>query len=165
MNKVYLLLGGNVGARNLALHSAERYIENKLGNIILQSSVYETEAWGKHDQAPFLNKVILVETEMKPQKVLETALQIEKLMGRNREGQKWHERIIDVDILFYNDEVINEKDLTIPHPYLQERRFTLVPLNEIATDYIHPALKKSINALLSECTDPLEVKIIASKHT
>lgn len=163
MNKVFLLLGGNVGERSLALHRAERYIENKVGNIISSSSVYETEAWGKHDQTAFLNKVIEIETELKAKNVLETILHIEKLMGRNREGQKWHERIIDIDILFYNDEVINEKDLIVPHPYLHERKFTLIPLAEIAGNLIHPVFKKSVTTLLSECSDPLEVKITVKR--
>lgn len=153
-----------MGERYLALQRGERYIENKVGNIISSSSIYETEAWGKQDQEAFLNKVILVETVLKPKEVLETILHIEKLMGRNREGQKWHERIIDIDILFFNDEVINEKDLTIPHPYLHERRFTLVPLAEIADNYIHPVFRKSINTLLSECSDTLKVNTAAGKH-
>ena len=155
-NKAYLLIGGNIGDRLVALSKARAAIEENCGKIIKESSVYETAAWGNEDQAAFLNQAVEIETDHAPEELLKNILQSEEALGRKRELQ-YGPRIIDIDILFFNDDVIQHDGLKIPHPRMQYRRFVLVPLNEIAPELIHPVLQKSVNALLQECTDPLAV--------
>jgi len=147
-----------MGARENYLRQAEELIEDKVGEITRRSSIYETSAWGNEDQPAFLNSVIKIETNLNPKKLLHQILLIEEQIGRTRSNEKWQQRIIDIDILFINDDVINLPELKVPHPFLQKRMFTLIPLSEIAEDIIHPVLKKSIKQLLNECTDKLEVK-------
>ncbi|WP_312696948.1 2-amino-4-hydroxy-6-hydroxymethyldihydropteridine diphosphokinase [Sphingobacterium mizutaii] len=159
MNKVYLLLGANIGNPNKQLEDAKVEIEDRIGEITLQSKIYESEAWGVENQPVFLNQVILLETELSANKVLNEILKIEILLGRIR-GQRWGSRIIDIDILYYNEDIIHTEDLQVPHPYIQERNFTLIPLVEIAEDYLHPIFKKSNKELLEESTDQLKVKTI-----
>ncbi|GEM67280.1 2-amino-4-hydroxy-6-hydroxymethyldihydropteridine diphosphokinase [Sphingobacterium mizutaii NBRC 14946 = DSM 11724] len=159
MNKVYLLLGANIGNPNKQLEDAKVEIEDRIGEITLQSKIYESEAWGVENQPVFLNQVILLETELSANKVLNEILKIEILLGRIR-GQRWGSRIIDIDILYYNEDIIHTQDLQVPHPYIQERNFTLIPLVEIAEDYLHPIFKKSNKELLEESTDQLKVKTI-----
>ena len=159
MNKVYLLLGANIGNPNKQLEDAKVEIEDRIGEITLQSKIYESEAWGVKNQPVFLNQVILLETELSANKVLNEILKIEILLGRIR-GQRWGSRIIDIDILYYNEDIIHTEDLQVPHPYIQERNFTLIPLVEIAEDYLHPIFKKSNKELLEESTDQLKVKTI-----
>ncbi|WP_409150861.1 2-amino-4-hydroxy-6-hydroxymethyldihydropteridine diphosphokinase [Sphingobacterium sp. BS-2] len=159
MNKVYLLLGANIGNPIKQLEDAKVEIEDRIGEITLQSKIYESEAWGVENQPVFLNQVILLETELSANKVLNEILKIEILLGRIR-GQRWGSRIIDIDILYYNEDIIHTEDLQVPHPYIQERNFTLIPLVEIAEDYLHPIFKKSNKELLEESTDQLKVKTI-----
>lgn len=159
MNGIYLIIGGNMGEREKYLSKSAMAIENQIGKIINKSSVYETASWGNTTQNPFLNQVLYAETDLSARKVLEKCLAIEKEMGRVREA-KWGSRTIDIDILFFNDDIIYEDNLKIPHPFLQDRKFVLVPLNEIASDFIHPVFKKTIHQLLIECKDMLEVKRI-----
>jgi 2-amino-4-hydroxy-6-hydroxymethyldihydropteridine diphosphokinase len=120
------------------------------------SSIYETAAWGMENQEAFLNQVLEIETNLNPDELLQSILQIEEGLGRKRE-LKYGPRTIDIDILFFNDQVIDQEGLKIPHPQLQNRRFVLVPLNEIASNKIHPIFKKTISQLLAECPDPLTV--------
>jgi len=143
MIDVFLLLGSNLGNRQLFLVNAAEAIEREVGNIINRSSVYETQSWGKANLPDYLNQVLLVQTSLPAREVLERVLAIEKSMGRER-VEKWGSRTIDIDILFYGDEVINESGLIVPHPYLHQRRFVLEPLAEIAPQHIHPVLNKSI---------------------
>ncbi|GGE35432.1 MULTISPECIES: 2-amino-4-hydroxy-6-hydroxymethyldihydropteridine diphosphokinase [Sphingobacterium] len=157
MNIVYLLLGANIGNPNKQLDDAKIEIEDRIGKITSSSSIYESEAWGVENQPVFLNQVIQVETELSANKVLNDILKIELLLGRIR-GQRWGSRIIDIDILYYNSDIIHTDELQVPHPYIQERNFTLIPLVEIAADYIHPIFKKSNKELLEESTDILKVK-------
>ncbi|MBV2226840.1 MAG: 2-amino-4-hydroxy-6-hydroxymethyldihydropteridine diphosphokinase [Sphingobacterium mizutaii] len=159
MNKVYLLLGANIGNPNKQLEDAKVEIEDRIGKITRQSKIYESEAWGVENQPVFLNQVILLETDFSANKVLNEILKIEILLGRIR-GQRWGSRIIDIDILYYNEDIIHTEDLQVPHPYIQERNFTLIPLVEIAADYSHPIFKKSNKELLEESTDQLNVKSI-----
>lgn len=156
MTLAYLLLGGNLGDRfaqvSIALQNIERYV----GAVICRSSVYETEAWGKENLPGYLNQVVVVNTELTARGLLDTVQKIEKVMGRTRK-EKWGSRLIDIDILFYGKECINEPDLIVPHPFLAQRKFTLVPLDEIAADLIHPVFNKTVRELLFELKDPLTV--------
>ena len=154
---IVLLLGGNLGDRFQNIINAVNAIKEFVGSIQKKSSLYETAAWGITDQPHFLNQVVVVHTILSAQQVLEKILFIEKQLGRER-LVKMGPRIIDIDILFYDDKIIEEENLIIPHPRLQERKFVLEPLNELIPNYIHPILKKSVKVLLQECTDTLNVK-------
>ncbi len=156
MNKAYLLTGGNLGNRAQSLATARLYIEQQCGNITKTSSLYETAAWGKKDQPSFLNQVLEIQTALTPRRLLRKILNIEKQIGRIR-TEKYGPRIIDIDILLFNTEIHNYSLLKIPHPELQNRRFVLVPLAEIAPSVTHPVFKKSIKELLAICPDKLEV--------
>ena len=157
MNKAYLLIGGNLGNRKENLEKAIYLIKIECGRIIASSAVYETEAWGKTDQQSFYNQAILIETNFDAHELLTNLLLVEEKMGRKRD-EKYGPRIIDIDILFFNNDIINEKKLTIPHPELHKRMFALIPLYEIAPAFIHPVLNKTIEKLISECADTLAVK-------
>lgn len=157
MNRVYILLGANLGDPLKQLESARKAIALRLGDIIDASGIYESEAWGVTDQPVFLNQVLLVASELTAEEILNEALQIEQDLGRVR-LQKWGSRVIDIDLLYFNEEIINLENLQIPHPYIAERNFTLLPLVELSPQYIHPFLKKSNKDLLLESNDKLEVK-------
>lgn len=152
----YLLLGTNLGKRDINLSMARGHIGEKIGTILYSSKIYETAAWGKEDQPDFLNQVIMLNTYLDPYSLLEELQKIEAIIGRQRKV-KWGERIIDLDILFYEKEVINDERLTIPHADIPFRRFTLLPLQEIAAKLVHPVLHKTIDQLLAKCADHLEV--------
>ena len=157
MHQVYLGLGTNEGERAENLKRAIYYLKRLLGTIEMQSSIYETQPWGVSEQANFLNMVVVLKTPLNPMNTLHTVLAIETIMGRVRK-EKWNSRLIDIDLLFYDHLVVAETSLKIPLPYLQERNFVLVPLNEIAANKVHPTLNKSIKALLKACRDPLVVR-------
>ena len=158
MNRVYIQLGSNLGDREGYLKQSQVMLIDEIGLIIKKSRIYESSPWGVENQGSFLNQVLLLETDIKPFDLLDIILNIEKEMGRVR-IEKWGERIIDIDILFYNDEIIETNNLCIPHPYISKRRFVLSPLDEIAKNYIHPILQKTINKLLSECLDEEKVSV------
>lgn len=157
MNKVYLLTGGNIGDRKAMLDDAAAYIKKDIGEVSARSEIYETAAWGKTDQSPFLNQALEVVTNFSAGEVLYKALSIEEKMGRYRQ-EKFGPRIIDIDILLFNNDIIHKPGLIIPHPQLPFRRFALTPLAEIAAGFIHPILKKTISELLISCKDALPVK-------
>ena len=159
MNKVFLLTGGNIGDRKQNLHESSGLLEKHCGKIINRSSIYETAAWGKTDQPNFLNQVVEIETNLGPQQLMQEILKTEQLMGRERK-EKYGPRTIDIDILFFNNDIITQPGLIIPHPELQNRRFVLVPLAEIAAAFQHPVLHRSISALLQDCPDELNVNKI-----
>jgi 2-amino-4-hydroxy-6-hydroxymethyldihydropteridine diphosphokinase len=156
MNKVFLLIGGNMGDRLQNLHQAITLLSATCGPVIQQSAVYETAAWGKTDQAAFLNQALLLTTELSPQELITTVLSVEEQMGRHR-TERFGPRVIDIDIMFYNEDIINEPHLTVPHPQMQNRRFALIPLKELAPLFVHPVLKKTLEELLLECKDELPV--------
>lgn len=157
MPKLYLLLGGNLGDRPAYLSQARDRIARQIGPIVCSSGLYETAAWGKTDQPAFLNQVLEVQAEVTPEQVLFLINQMEQELGRVRE-EHWGARVIDIDILFYDDLSLNTPRLTIPHPQLHLRRFTLQPLAEVAPNLMHPALGKTVTELLAECPDELEVQ-------
>lgn len=159
MNEVFLLTGSNMGNKAELLSRAKEAIEKRCGRILQESSVYETAAWGKEDQEAFLNQILKIETSYIAEELLPTILRIEEEFGRIRQI-KYGPRMIDIDILFFNDEIIDTPGLKIPHPQMQNRRFVLEPLTEIAGNKIHPVLQESISRLLSACTDPLPVNKI-----
>jgi 2-amino-4-hydroxy-6-hydroxymethyldihydropteridine diphosphokinase len=158
MNSAYLLIGGNLGDRVNNLAIARHNIEIEVGRLKRSSSIYETASWGITEQPDFLNQVLLIETKYSAEGIMQLILSIENKMGRVR-TQKNASRVIDIDILFFNDDIIDKPRLTIPHPEIQNRKFALIPMNEIAPDHIHPVLKKSIKNLLSTSADRLEVKV------
>ncbi|WP_340153253.1 2-amino-4-hydroxy-6-hydroxymethyldihydropteridine diphosphokinase [uncultured Marivirga sp.] len=158
MEGVFLLLGSNLGNREEILNQAIAALEKKGVTLVSKSSVYETAAWGKTDQQAFLNQVLQVKTEYSPKKLLGVIQQIELELGRVRKV-KWGERLIDIDILYYHDQVINQAGLAVPHPGIPERRFTLIPLVEICPDFIHPVFQLDQKQLLEKCQDHLEVSI------
>jgi 2-amino-4-hydroxy-6-hydroxymethyldihydropteridine diphosphokinase len=159
MHTIYLLLGSNMGNSHEQLLLAQKNIVADIGKITASSSLYSTAAWGNTDQADFLNQVLIVETNLPASKLLQSVLHIEKNMGRVR-TIKNAPRIIDIDILFFNNDVVKLKKLTVPHPEIQNRRFVLTPLDELSPNFMHPILKKTINQLLIECKDPLNVQKI-----
>jgi 2-amino-4-hydroxy-6-hydroxymethyldihydropteridine diphosphokinase len=157
MNTAYLLLGGNMGNVRETFCKAIFEIEKRAGKVSAQSSLYKTAAWGLENQPDFLNQALKIETGLSAQELLATALNIEKKLGRIR-LEKYGARMIDIDILLFNDAIINEENLKIPHPLLHERNFALAPLAEIAPNIFHPLFHKNISQLLVECPDRLAVE-------
>ncbi|MDB5232094.1 MAG: folK [Chitinophagaceae bacterium] len=163
MNSAYLLIGGNIGNRLDNLVKAGDLIEAVCGSILQQSSVYETAAWGNTNQPSFFNQALHIHSFHSPEELIARTLNIELEMGRER-NEMMGPRTIDIDILFYNQIVLETKLITIPHPRLHLRNFVLIPLNEIAAGYVHPVFKKTIQELLNECPDPLDVHKISSTN-
>lgn len=156
MNRVTLLIGGNMGDRMANLDNALNLMKATLGDLIQLSSRYETSAWGFTEQPDFINQAVLLETNLAASELMQSILRIETEMGRER-TVPLGPRIIDIDIIYFNDEIINSPELTVPHPKMSERLFVLKPLVEILPNYIHPILLKSNAILLKECGDSLAV--------
>lgn len=157
MNTAYLLIGGNLGDRAAYLAEAVNQISAQCGRVISTSSIYETAAWGNVNQPAFYNQAVKLVTILSPEALIERLLAIENEMGRVR-TEKYGPRTIDLDILMINDIVIDTPTLTIPHPQLHNRRFALLPLQEIAPALHHPVLNKTIQELLLNCLDTLDVQ-------
>lgn len=165
MANLCLCLGSNLNNRIQYLKQAEKAVNEIIGNIHLESNYYESEAWGLpgsllNAEKAFINKVVIVKTKLLPHEILTNIHKIEAKLGRVRVPNiPYTNRTIDIDILYYDQLIMHDENLQIPHPKIQERRFVLVPLNEIAPHFIHPGLKKTCLQLLSECTDNLMVNI------
>jgi 2-amino-4-hydroxy-6-hydroxymethyldihydropteridine diphosphokinase len=161
MNNTYLLIGGNIGDRMAYLQQAIAVIEQRCGKIVQRSGVYSTAAWGKKDQPDFYNQCLHLQTNYAATELMEILLDIEKSLGRIRQ-EKMGPRVIDIDILLFNDEVIGSATLQIPHPRLAARRFALIPLAEIGGNLLHPVLHQTIDELVIQCTDDLDVHKISA---
>ncbi len=159
MCRVYLLLGSNIGNRKETLSKACKLIAQNIGVILSSSGVYESAAWGFKSNNHFLNQVLLIETEYSPQHLLSEILNIENILGRVGRSKHYESRVIDIDILLYDNKIVEDINLKIPHPRLHQRNFALVPLVEIAGEFIHPVFNKTIKEILEECNDNLWVKI------
>ena len=154
MNKTYLLLGSNMGNSQQKILQAIHLIKKKIGAIIRQSNLYQTAAWGKTNQPDFLNQVIVVETNLAAAETIQTILAIEEKLGRIR-TVKNAPRTIDIDILFFNKEIIQQSNLSIPHPEIQNRRFVLIPLNELSPNFKHPVFNKNYSPTI--CLKPARI--------
>jgi 2-amino-4-hydroxy-6-hydroxymethyldihydropteridine diphosphokinase len=163
MINTYIILGSNVGQRLSFIEKAKYLLEELVGNIINETSVYSTEPWGVEDQKTYLNQVLLIETELSAEKLIDEILKIEEKLGRIR-GEKYAPRTIDIDILLFGDLIIEQPELIIPHPRMQDRNFVLTPLKEIAPDVIHPVFQRSISSLQEQCNDQKEVFILAANE-
>lgn len=153
-----ILLGSNLGDKENTIDKAVEMIGERCGTIVEKSSLYETAPWGFVADNNFLNQVISIETVLDPHQLLMELMRIETVLGRIRHDVEGYEsRPIDLDILYYENKIINEDDLIIPHPRLHLRRFVLEPLSEIVPNFVHPVFKKTSLELLYECTDSSEV--------
>jgi 2-amino-4-hydroxy-6-hydroxymethyldihydropteridine diphosphokinase len=152
MNKAYLLIGGNMGDRLANLKEAITLINEGAGSIEQASAIYETAPWGNTQQLPFLNQALLLSTSYDPASFMTVLLNIETKMGRIR-SIPMGPRTMDIDIIYFNNEIIETAQLSIPHPQLHKRNFVLIPLVEIAPNFVHPILNKSNSTLLAQCED------------
>jgi 2-amino-4-hydroxy-6-hydroxymethyldihydropteridine diphosphokinase len=157
MNIVFLQLGSNLGDRELLLKDAILAIEERVGKVIKKSKVYESTPWRSEGQRNYLNQILKVKTELQSDDVLFTILDIEKNLGRLR-LEKWSERLIDIDIIFFNDSIIETPELCVPHKHMHERMFVLAPLHNIEPEMVHPKYNKTVDELLQICTDKELVK-------
>jgi len=161
MEEVVLLLGSNIEPRLSFLNRAILFLEKELGTAINISEIYESEPWGFAADTSFYNRAVIFETEKKPDDVLNICLKTEKVLGRKRNNRKGYaSRIMDVDVIYYGNRIINTEKLIIPHPRLHLRRFALLPLAEMAPELIHPILNKNQKELLTNCNDNSIVKLV-----
>ncbi len=150
----YLLVGGNLDNTVEKFDRLKDMLQNQIGEILCFSKLYHSAPWGFESSHPFINQAIAVQTALAPKELLAEIQEIEKLFGRKRNNSNQYEdRIMDIDIIFYDNEVINKEDLRIPHPQMHRRNFVLCPLKEIAPIYIHPVLKRTVTELFLECED------------
>lgn len=158
MHQVFLGTGGNIGNKHDNFNKVYTFIKNELGAIIKSSSIYETSPWGFQADENFWNQVLVVETDFSPFELLLKINFIESQFGRKRDGQQYKSREMDIDILYFDDEIIEIENLTIPHPLLNKRLFVLVPLAEIAPDFVHPVLRMTSVEMLNICEDKSAIK-------
>jgi 2-amino-4-hydroxy-6-hydroxymethyldihydropteridine diphosphokinase len=157
MQKAFLGLGTNLGDKLQNLTEALQHIRKDIGEVIRTSSIYETEAWGVINQDNYYNIVVEINTALFPLELLRKILAIELSMGRIR-NKKWDSRIIDIDILFYENYFVSTESLVIPHPFLEKRNFVLEPLNELMSDFLHPKYRKTISELKKTSADHSWIK-------
>lgn len=150
---IYLSLGSNLGDRMSNLNRAREIIRDQIGDPLRLSGVYESEAWGYSSSHSFYNCCLSLCTRLEPLAVLETLLSIEASLGRIRKDEGYADRLIDMDLLFYGDRILDHPRLTLPHPALEKRRFVLQPLAEIAPELVHPVNGLQIRELLERCPD------------
>ena len=162
MARVYLITGSNMGDRSDILRKADRLIGLRIGKIVDRSSIYESVPWGFKHPNKVLNQVLAIDTALAPEILLGHLQEIEKSLGRIRTGERFSARPIDIDILFCDDLVINSENLKIPHTRIQDRKFVLVPLNEIKPDLVHPVFNKTVKDLLKDCDDDGKVTLYRS---
>lgn len=163
MHQVFLGIGGNIGNKHDNLINVLSLIENEMGAIRKKSSVYETPPWGFQAEENFWNMVVLIETGLNQEVLLLKLKAIEKSFGRKQHTEGYTSREMDIDILYFDDLIISNKLLKIPHPHIAERLFVLAPLAEIAPEFWHPVLKKTSRQLLEACTDESEIKKVKLK--
>lgn len=156
--EVVLCLGGNKGNREKLLSQAISLLTQYF-KVKRLSHIYETAAWGGVAKGDFLNQVAVIATDLQPEEVLDQIQQIEMDLGRTR-FEPWGDRTMDIDILFFGDEIVNTDRLKVPHPFISDRKFVLIPLAEVMPDFVHPVLKENIVTLLEACEDLSEVKKI-----
>jgi len=154
MKQLFLLIGSNLGDRRAYLEKAINLIDFRVASIGQKSTIYETAPWGNTDQPHFLNQVLSLKSNLHPEELLSICKNIEKSIGRVA-TDRWGPRIIDIDILLYGDMVYQSHTLQIPHPMMQDRMFTMVPLAEIAPDFVHPVLGGNIQLLKDKCADTM----------
>lgn len=164
MAKLYLLLGGNLGDKETIFSEVKRLLKEKVGEITARSNIYETEPWGFESEDMFWNQALEISTSLSPLEVLRKTQQTEAELGRIRKSDRYDSRMIDIDILFFDNQIIEFENLTVPHPRILERKFVLMPLAEIAPTFVHPIFQKTIGQLLLECTDNLRVEKIKNNQ-
>ena len=151
MNRVCFSLGSNLGERGAILKEATTAIEEQIGYIIAYSSFYESTAIGFEAETKFLNSCLIIDSLLSPNEILSITSEIETKLGRTRTKDGYQSRTLDIDIIFYNDDIIETTDLRIPHPRMHERLFVLLPLKELIAKQIHPELGLSIEQLIDQC--------------
>ncbi|MCC6600877.1 MAG: 2-amino-4-hydroxy-6-hydroxymethyldihydropteridine diphosphokinase [Crocinitomicaceae bacterium] len=151
-------MGANLGEREANIEEASLFITFNMGDITGKSSIYESSAWGMENSPEFLNQVLKISTKLSPKELISEIAELEVFFGRERSPSKYLDREMDVDILFYDDEIIDGEKIQVPHPRLHLRRFVLEPMAELAPEMIHPVIKKTMQQLLNECEDKNEVR-------
>ena len=164
MAQVYFSTGSNQGDRLNSLVQAAKLIDSLIGKVTQYSPVVESEPWGFEAETTFYNQVLMVETQQTPQQILIQILEIETRLGRKRSGKEYSSRVIDIDILFYDEKEVNEPNLVIPHPHLHKRKFVLEPLADIAPDFVHPVFQTTISELLSQILDASPISVVTEKE-
>ena len=157
IENIFLGLGSNQGERELNLKNSIKLLNSRAGKVLNTSGIYESEPWGVKDQSYFLNQVIEIETLIDPIDLLNICKNIEYDMGR-KPGIRWGKRVIDIDILYYQSRVINQKKLIIPHKLMHERNFVMIPLNDLNENHLHPILNITNKEILNNCIDSCKVK-------
>lgn len=157
MAKVYLVIGGNLGDREQYIDKTKCLIAERVGYILRYSSIYESEPWGFEHSQNFLNQVLIVDTQLSPAAILLEISFIEGILGRERNGKDYSPRTVDIDILFYDQQIMLSPSLVIPHRFLHKRMFVLAPLSEVAPDYMHPLFSIPVRELLASCDDKTKV--------
>lgn len=160
MRTVILCIGGNLGDRETHLLETLDFLHFNVGDVISQSSVFETEPWEMSEAPTFYNQIVSIHSNLSNNELMAEIREIEAFYGRERNKMSYVSREMDVDVIFIDNEIIDLPDFQVPHPKMQSRRFVLEPLAEIAPDKIHPVLNKTIKELLNECTDSHRVKKI-----